>query len=205
VYFAFFSKGVISFSSHEERPSETTLLIERFAAVFDLTYTRFNDLKKAEAQAREAKIETSLERVRSKAMAMHSPHDLSETVNVFFKELKTLGITPIRCGVGQIDEATRTTSLTTTTSSQQGESFQVIGKVKQAGHPVLDGIFDHWKLQKEYHPVLQGEDIKAYYNVMNAQIGYPEYPAEITQYGNIFSSKKDLFLPGLQIYYQKKS
>ena len=77
----------------------------RFGKVFQQTYTRFLDLQKAEAQAREAEIELSLERVRSKAMAMHSPNDLSETVNVFFKELKTLGIIPIRCGVGQIDEA----------------------------------------------------------------------------------------------------
>jgi ketosteroid isomerase-like protein len=169
---------------------EENKILMRFGKVFQQTYTRFLDLQKAEAQTREAQIESSLERVRSKAMAMHSPNDLSETVNVFFKELKTLGIIPIRCGVGQIDDATRTTSLTTTTSSQQGESFQVIGKVKQTGHPVLDGIFDHWKLQKEYHPVVEGEDIKAYYNVMNAQIGYPEYPEEATQYGNNFFFKE---------------
>ena len=46
-------------------------IVFRFAKVFDLTYTRFNDLKQAEAQAREAKIEAALERVRAKAMAMH--------------------------------------------------------------------------------------------------------------------------------------
>ena len=165
-------------------------MLMRFGKVFQQTYTRFLDLQKAEAQARESQIEASLERVRSKALAMHSPNDLSETVNVFFKELKILGIIPIRCGVGQIDKATRTTNLTTTTSSQQGDSFQVIGKVKQTGHPVLDGIFDHWELQKEYHPVLEGDDIKAYYNVMNAQIGYPEYPEEVTQYGNSFFFKE---------------
>ncbi len=156
----------------------------------DKLIRRYLDLRKAEAQAREAKIEASLERVRSKAMAMHSPNDLSETVNVFFKELKTLGIAPIRCGVGQIDEATRTTSLTTTTSSQQGDSFEVIGKIKQTGHPVLDGIFENWKLQKEYHPVLQGEDIKAYYSVMKPQIAFPDYPEYATQYGNLFYFKE---------------
>ncbi|HEY6437273.1 MAG TPA: hypothetical protein VIY47_11840, partial [Ignavibacteriaceae bacterium] len=187
---AIFSKGFIAITTPEITSEETVLLLERFASVFDGTYTRFIDLKNAEAQAREAKIEASLERVRSKAMAMHSPNDLSETVNVFFKELKTLGIVPIRCGVGQIDESTRTTSLTTTTSSQQGDSFQVIGKVKQTGHPVLDGIFDNWKLQKEYYPVLEGEDIKAYYNVMNPQIGYPNYPEEMTQFGNNFPFKE---------------
>ena len=203
-YYFPFSEGMF-YAWAEEQYSENEInILNRFKVIFDLTFRRYLDLQKAEAQAREAKIEASLERVRSKAMAMHSPNDISETVNVFFKELKALGIIPIRCGVGQVDDATRTTSLTTTTSSQQGESFQVIGKVKQTGHPVLDGIFDHWKLQKEYHPVLQGEDIKAYYDVMNAQIGYPKYPEGVTQYGNSFPLKKDLFLHGLKINYQKK-
>ncbi len=187
---AYFSKGLIGLATPDPQPEENIRLLERFAKVFDQTYTRFIDLQKAEAQARESKIEASLERVRAKAMAMHSPNDLSETVNVFFKELKAIGIIPIRCGVGQIDEVTRTTSLTTTTSSQQGDSFQVIGKVKQTGHPVLDGIFENWKLQKEYHPVLEGEDIKTYYDVMNLQIGYPDYPEGMTQYGNNFPFKE---------------
>ena len=38
----------------------------RFGKVFQQTYTRFLDLQKAEAQAREAQIEAALERVRSK-------------------------------------------------------------------------------------------------------------------------------------------
>jgi hypothetical protein len=53
----FFSKGFLSFSSDQPRPKETLQLLERFAGVFDLTYTRFLDLKQAEAQAREAQIE----------------------------------------------------------------------------------------------------------------------------------------------------
>ena len=71
----------------------------RFAKVFEQTYTRFLDLKKAEAQAREAPIEASLERVRRKAMAMHSSQDLANTIGVFFHELELLGITSRRCGV----------------------------------------------------------------------------------------------------------
>src|SRR4029078_4459477 len=42
----------------------------RFGKVFQQTYTRFLDLQKAEAQAREAKIETALEKVRSRTIAM---------------------------------------------------------------------------------------------------------------------------------------
>ena len=186
----FFSHGFVMLHTVDDLTEDHIKMLNRFASVFEQTYTRFLDLKRAEAQAREAKIETSLERVRSKAMAMHSPNDLSETVNVFFKELKALEIVPIRCGVAQIDEATRTTNLTTTTSSQQGDSFEVIGKIKQTGHPVLDGIFENWKLQKEYYPVLEGADIKAYYDVMNAQVAYPDYSAETTQFGNLFPFKE---------------
>ncbi|HET9826466.1 MAG TPA: hypothetical protein VFP87_14095, partial [Chitinophagaceae bacterium] len=51
-----FSKGVISFSKQEPVAEETIQILERFAGVFDLTYTRFLDLEKAEAQAREAEI-----------------------------------------------------------------------------------------------------------------------------------------------------
>jgi len=165
-------------------------LFKRFAAVFGQTYTRFLDLQKAEAQAREAQIEASLERVRAGAMSMHTSEDLSNTVNIFFRELKTLGIRPIRCGVGQIDAETRTTSLTTTTYADQGESVNVAGKLKQTGHPVLDGIFDHWVSQEEYHPVLKGADIKAYYDVIQSQIAFPKYSADITQYGNNFYFKE---------------
>jgi len=186
----FFSHGFLMLHTVDDLTEDHIKMLKRFASVFEQTYTRFLDLKRVEAQAHEAKIETSLERVRSKAMAMHSPNDLSETVNVFFKELKNLGIIPIRCGVAQIDEATRTTSLTTTTSSQQGDSFEVIGKIKQTGHPVLDGIFENWKLQKEYSPVLEGADIKAYYDVMNAQIAYPDYSEDTTQFGNLFPFKE---------------
>jgi signal transduction histidine kinase len=51
---AYFGKGFIGMASPDDQPEETTLLLERFAAVFNLTYTRFNDLKVAEAHAIQA-------------------------------------------------------------------------------------------------------------------------------------------------------
>ena len=67
-------------------------LLKKFRNVFDLAYSRYNDIKQSEALAREANIEASLERVRSNAMAMHTPDDLSATVSLFFKELKSLNV-----------------------------------------------------------------------------------------------------------------
>ena len=92
VTFAFFSKGHISFSTPEPRPRESVLLLERFAAEFDMTYTRFLDLQKAEAQAREAQIETALERVRSRSMGMRKSEELKEVIKIVYDQFVHLNI-----------------------------------------------------------------------------------------------------------------
>jgi signal transduction histidine kinase len=92
VTFAFFSKGHISFSTPEPRPGESVLLLERFAAEFDMTYTRFLDLQKAEAQAREAQIETALERVRSRSMGMRKSEELKEVIKIVYDQFIHLNI-----------------------------------------------------------------------------------------------------------------
>ena len=53
---ASYSKGHLSISTKEPVSAETLHTLERFAAVFDVTYTRFQDLQKAEGQAKEARI-----------------------------------------------------------------------------------------------------------------------------------------------------
>ena len=49
--------GCLTLATLEPLSDEHFDILLRFAKVFDLTYTRFNDLQKAEAQAREAQIE----------------------------------------------------------------------------------------------------------------------------------------------------
>ena len=65
-------------------------LLPRFAKVFEQAYTRFLDLKKAEAQAREAQIEAALERVRARTMAMHRSEELAEAASVLFQQILSL-------------------------------------------------------------------------------------------------------------------
>jgi len=89
---AYFAKGFIGIASPNEQPAETTILLERFAAVFNLTYTRFNDLQLAEAQAREAKIEAAMEKVRARAMAMQKPGELVEVAQLLRREMGLLGV-----------------------------------------------------------------------------------------------------------------
>jgi signal transduction histidine kinase/DNA-directed RNA polymerase subunit N (RpoN/RPB10) len=103
---AFFSKGMIGVSSDSPAPDETVKLLERFAKVFDSTYIRFNDLQKAESQAREAKIELGLERVRARAMAMQSSAELKEVVKTLFEELNHLDVNVQACLIATFDAAT---------------------------------------------------------------------------------------------------
>jgi signal transduction histidine kinase len=94
--------------------------------------------------------------------------------------------------VGEVDEKMQTSTLSATTASNQGDSYEVIGKLKLVGHPILENIFRHWQLQKEYYPVLRGPDMKDYYNVMKPQVSFPDYPDDAIQYGSYFYFKEGL-------------
>jgi len=89
---ACFSNGVIGVTTSEPQSAEAVQLQERFAGVFDLTYTRFLDLQKAEAQTREALIEGALERVRARALAMQQPEELKDVAQVLRNEMGALGV-----------------------------------------------------------------------------------------------------------------
>src|SRR5579862_6721315 len=88
---AFFSKGLLNVQSTVSRSGESIRLLERFAAVFEQTYTRFLDLQQAEKQAREAQIEAALERVRSRTMGMQKSSDLGEVLSLLVAQLQGLG------------------------------------------------------------------------------------------------------------------
>ncbi|HEV8506105.1 MAG TPA: hypothetical protein VGQ53_11915, partial [Chitinophagaceae bacterium] len=95
----FFSRGMMGVSSDKPPTSAALQLLDRFASVFDLTFTRFLDLQKAEAQAREAKIEAALERVRAKSMAMHRSDEVHDVANVLFQQLRSFGGDIMNAGI----------------------------------------------------------------------------------------------------------
>jgi signal transduction histidine kinase len=164
---AFFSRGMLSISTPEPPSQETIQLLERFAGVFDLTYTRFLDLQKAEAQAREAKIEASLERVRAQTMAMNKSQDLQHVVSVIFRELDKLELKTLRCGIGIINADHRSVDVWTTTTTSDGYEINFSGNESMDVHPMLQGVFAAWERQEEdFYYVLQGEDLISYYNTM---------------------------------------
>ncbi len=97
IHCAFFAQGYLMFITYEAVP-EAHNIFKRFASVFEQTYTRFLDLQKAEAQAREAQIELALERVRARTMAMQHSEELMEAANLLFQQVQSLGIPIWSCG-----------------------------------------------------------------------------------------------------------
>ncbi len=84
--------GCLTLATLEPLSDDQFDIMLRFAKVFDLTYTRFNDLKQAEAQTRAAKIEAALERVRARALAMQQPEELKDVAEVLRYEMGLLGV-----------------------------------------------------------------------------------------------------------------
>ena len=162
-YSFLFPQGTLFVFSESPLQEEIRDIFTRFSSVFGQTYTRYLDLERAEKQARESRIEAALERVRAKAMAMHSSDDLRQTITTIFEELKKLEVQFIRLGLGLIDPEEPKGEIVTSRIDESGEIIEVSGTFRMEGHPVLDGVYSHFKSQEDYFPVLQGDEIKTYY------------------------------------------
>ena len=171
----FFPEGAVFAFTAEPITDEHSKIMKRFAGVFGQTYRRYLDLQKAEAQAREAQIEASLERVRSKTMAMHNSQDVGDTVGTMFDELVKLGIETTRCGVGIMQDDYQM-ELWTAKSEENGGVKLIIGTLDMKVHPLLTGVYESWiKKERHYSYELKDEDLIAYYNAIN---NLPDYPIQ---------------------------
>jgi signal transduction histidine kinase len=100
---AFMSHGVLEVDGPEQLSDEKAEILQRFAKVVDLTYTRVEDLQQAEARAIEAVRQASLDRVRGVIASMRTKEDLNRITPLIWKELKALDVPFIRCGVFIMD------------------------------------------------------------------------------------------------------
>lgn len=183
---AVFAMGYIELVADKELSEDSSLILTRFAKVFEQAYTRFLDLQKAKEQAREAQIEASLERVRTKAMAMHSSEDLTETVGQLFVELDALDFNLLRCGVGRIHDD-KQIDLVTYRTTKKGVPVPAVGNMLLSGHPVLDGCFQAWQKQEEHHAVLKGASLEKYYEVIQPDFKFQDQQKGEIQYGYYFT------------------
>src|SRR6187399_76755 len=140
---------------------ESFSILSRFAKVFDQTYTRFNDLKQAEAQAREGKIEAALERVRSRSMAMYKSDELREVVAVLFAQLQHIGFDIKFCTIALIDKINSTVEFWLSGFSQEilPESYHV----PNLDHPFYQNFQNTFRQGTPYKVFeLSGEEKRSY-------------------------------------------
>ena len=207
IMLTYFKYGYLLFVTYENVP-EAHDIFKRFAKVFEQTYTRFLDLQKAEAQTREAQIEASLERVRSKAMAMHKSEDLTAAVAVVFDELDKLDQGMSRCGIGILNKEKRSADVWTTSKSEGQNTVDVSGDESMDIHPLLQKAFDAWLRQEDLNYVLQGEDLADYYRalqhtnfrlpeseamVKNAEMLHHHYYMASFQAGGLYAFRENPF------------
>jgi signal transduction histidine kinase len=185
-YSSLFPAGGLFAFREAEFSEEGKSVIRRFGAVFSLTYTRFRDLQLAEGRAREAEIDAALERVRSKAMAMRNSDDLTNTMALSYHELSLLTTPPRRYGMSIIDRESHHASIYSANTTKEGSSMKAVGTLDFETHPILKGVYDNWLTRKEYHPVISGNQLKEYYDVLKLQIVYPDYSMDKVQFGNFF-------------------
>ena len=169
---AFFSKGMLAFAANEPRPPQSLELLERFASVFDLTYTRFLDLQKAEAQAREAQIEAALERVRSRTLAMQKSDELAETAAVLFKQLILLGVEPNRLYISIISDDSGNNEFWVTDEDGSKISKQFMGNINS--NTTIKEMYEGWKAQKKSATIdLQGKKLAEYLQYLAEDLKVP--------------------------------
>ncbi|MCB0730249.1 MAG: SpoIIE family protein phosphatase [Ignavibacteriae bacterium] len=103
-YFHSVGPVALGMSSYSPLSPEGLKIFKRFRNVFELSYKRFQDIKQAEALAREAQIEAALEKVRSSALGMSNSQEVGNVTDKFFNEFTKLSVDLIGCSMVVIDE-----------------------------------------------------------------------------------------------------
>ena len=111
-------------------------MLNRFAHIFGQTYTRFLDLQNAEAQAREAQIEASLERIRASSLAMHRSDELLNVISVIAKQFEKLGVYYNHASFGQNNDLEEYKFWT----AIQGMKEPIMVDVPPIKHPMIDRL-----------------------------------------------------------------
>jgi signal transduction histidine kinase len=158
-----FSRGVLGLDFALEPPKKVKPILTKVADAFGIAYQRYEDLRKAEQQAYESKVEASLERVRGMASAMNHSDDLMQIAEAMFKEMEILKINPLRYGLGMIDPGTKEAELWASTVDD-GRYLDMLGTISLTWHPMLKKVLDAWDAQhEELIYELKGKERSDYY------------------------------------------
>ncbi len=148
---------------------ENAIILQRFAKVFEQTYTRFLDLQKAEELAREAQIELALEKVRTRAMAMQKSDELAEAAKLLYDELRMLNINPVTCGYVFINEEQQAQTVWVTLPDGTLLPDYIVFPL--TGDLILSDRYKGWKQKEPLHKaILEGEVNKEHHRFLSSQV-----------------------------------
>ncbi|TRO64164.1 ATP-binding protein [Christiangramia sabulilitoris] len=165
---AFFKYGYLLFITYEPVP-ESYEIFKRFARVFEQSYTRFLDLQKAEERAREARVETALEKVRSRTLAMEDSREFTETSMVVFEQLLELGISPNRLFIGLIDSDLA--AIDAWATNEDGSRLASHFKLEATKNRAISRMLDGWKQGKTSQIIdLEGRELQDYFKYLNEEL-----------------------------------
>ncbi len=176
---AYMQHGALSWST-EPLGDEHATILQRFAGVFEQSYTRFLDLQKAEAQAREGQIELALERVRNRTMAMQNSDDVTTAIATMFTELEKLGVENLRCGIANINP-NKTMGVWSVSNVENLKSAKGAGIFDMNAHILWQHLFKGWDEKEEFlYYYLADKEKEDYVKVLNATPNY--LPQAIQQF-----------------------
>jgi hypothetical protein len=172
--------GLVEVWGAEPLPKKSINTLIRFAKVFEQTYTRFLDLQKAEKQAKEAQIETALEKVRSRTMAMQKSEELLDLVKKIYSEIEPFGVstTGITIALFREEENAIENWFADNLDSGLLQSYKVVGQKNK----VFKQIWEDWKNKNPQRKVyLEGPDKRGYDNYILTETDYRQLPEELKE------------------------
>jgi hypothetical protein len=147
--------------------------LARITTVVAQAFVRCADLRNIEIQTRQARVESALERLRVRTMAMNQSEELADAAGLLYSELSKLGILIISCGYVLIDTSTKTGShyLATPEGSFELKPFHL----KHTESETLLNIYTSWETREPYSvTVLKGKDNLAHHALVASKaVNFP--------------------------------
>jgi signal transduction histidine kinase len=187
----FFGEGAVWTFSLQPHSEEDKQVMKKIASVFSLTFRRYQDLKKAEAQAREAQIEAALERVRSRTMGMHRSEEIADITGKIFGELRSLDLVLNRVLIWIFNDADRYT--TWWSSNSEVESKAECHRIDYNDQPVFLNYLQAWQSKTPvYQYTLEGDMKKEWEDHLFNNTELSNLPAAVkkgmSEEGTIFTT-----------------
>ena len=176
-------EGGLGLSLYQTLNQDVLSLFGRFHQVFTLAYRRFRDIEKAEAQARDSKIQLALERVRARSMAMQSSEELADVASILFEQLRALGGNLWGTGFGLCKENTADDEFW---FANENGVFPPVS-IPNTVDPAHKKMYEEWKNGMVFLSLeASGEDLTSHYEYMMSLPGVKPFFQKILDEGLSF-------------------